>query len=289
MERNIHSMNRSQLLNGLQTHKKYKKLTQKEIGTKLGNIQNLREELKRLDTSTMKRKNKNVINNSLNIFENKDTLYNILLQSDSNTLINMCRTNILAKRICDDKSFWIDKFNQYNFYLPILDGDETYLKMFDWIHDNVKNTEIILKINDIEKNRKYNKTDGIIDVLIEDMTADNLDALFNMKFERDEHGFMNYNEIRFQLKKKGYFVSLRKVRDKSVDIGYKSISEIKKIFTYALVMTGICADNKGMSFLSMDDEAFEEDAQAYINNLNASETIILCVRRGLWEGMLTDI
>lgn len=136
MERDIHSMNRSQLLNSLQTHKKYKKLTQKEIGTKLGNIQNLREELKRLDTNTMKRKNTKDITDKIthtNVFENKDTLYNILLQSDANTLINMCRTNIIAKQICDDKAFWINKFDQHNFYLPILDEDQTYLKMFDWI------------------------------------------------------------------------------------------------------------------------------------------------------------
>lgn len=156
--------------------------------------------------------------------------------------------------------------------------------------DSVKNTEIILKINDIETNRKYNKTDGIIDLLIGGMSADNLDALFNMKFERNKHGDMNYNEIRFQLKKKGYFVSLRKYRGESVDIGYKSISEIKKIFTYALVITGICADNNGLLFLSMNDDAFEEEeVQVYTNNITENETIILCVRRGLWEGMLTDI
>ena len=42
-------MNRSEVLKGLQTHKKYSKMSQKDITEKLGGIDNLRTELSRLE------------------------------------------------------------------------------------------------------------------------------------------------------------------------------------------------------------------------------------------------
>lgn len=48
-------------------------------------------------------------------------------------MANICSTNKLAKQICDSKAFWVDKYDRHNFYLPILEEDQTYLKMFDWI------------------------------------------------------------------------------------------------------------------------------------------------------------
>jgi hypothetical protein len=50
-----HNMNRAEVLRRLQQHKKYTNLTQKEIGNKLGSINDLRSELDRLDRRTAKR------------------------------------------------------------------------------------------------------------------------------------------------------------------------------------------------------------------------------------------
>lgn len=136
----------------------------------------------------------------------------------------------------------------------------------------------------IEKNRVYNKTPGIIDILIRGMSADNLDKLFNMTLKRAQYGLMNYNEIRLKFKKDGYDVILLNFRE-SINIGHKDIHEVKKIFSYALTINTLCNDYYNNSFLSMYDKNFENE---YVIS-NSSDDIISCIRRGLWEGMLTQV
>ena len=52
MER-IDTLNRSQVLKELQSHKRYTNKTQKEIGDKLGGVKDLRKELYRLENKTV--------------------------------------------------------------------------------------------------------------------------------------------------------------------------------------------------------------------------------------------
>ncbi len=54
----VNTMPRHELLRRLKSHKKYNTLSQKEIGDKLGSIDNLRYELNKLDKKTSKRKEK---------------------------------------------------------------------------------------------------------------------------------------------------------------------------------------------------------------------------------------
>jgi hypothetical protein len=54
---------------------------------------------------------------------------------------------------------------------------------------------------------------------------------------------------------------------------------------YALTITGICDDSRYISFLSMDDDAFQEDIEERYRDSNS--VIIAGVRRGLWEGILS--
>lgn len=67
-------MKRNELLRNLQQHKKYEGLTQKEIGTQLGTINNLRIELNKLNTKEQKKSTKKEM-----IFQkeviNRDTIY----------------------------------------------------------------------------------------------------------------------------------------------------------------------------------------------------------------------
>lgn len=220
-------------------------------------------------------------------FLNNDALYNVLLQSDLKTTLEFCSTNQLASLWCKQKSFWIDKFNAFHFYLPIgVDTIKDYIKHFDWYETSNKDAKIILKINHIEKNRNYNQTKGIIVVRIEDMEADDLDLLLNQQFERDDSDDMNFNEIIFELNNQGYFVKLRKWRQYDVNIGYKSLKEVEKLLTYTLTSTGICEDDLDVYFLSMEDELFDKDnIDKYIDQ---DKLIRLCLRRGLWEGMLSQ-
>ncbi len=48
-------MKRSDVLKGLQTHKRYSKMSQKDIAEKLGGIDNLRTELSRLENKHSKK------------------------------------------------------------------------------------------------------------------------------------------------------------------------------------------------------------------------------------------
>lgn len=94
-------MKRSDVLKGLQTHKRYSKMSQKDIAEKLGGIDNLRTELSRLENKKSK------------ILDYKhlpsDAIYNIMLNSTIDTLLNSCQINKEAAKTCHDLSFWKDK------------------------------------------------------------------------------------------------------------------------------------------------------------------------------------
>ncbi len=210
-----------------------------------------------------------------------DTLREILLDSDIDTIKQYYKTHKEAKQLID-KSFWQKKFKQHNFYFPIR-TDMSYVDLFEFMEERMVDAKIILKINEMEKNRIYNKTDGNIIVNIEDMDANNLDNLLSSKFERDGY-YMNYNTIIFELMAKGYLVKLQKIREKPIIVGYRDIKEIEKLLAYSLTITGLCWDSKEILFLSMDDEAFEEDIEEFYRDVN--RVIIASVRRGLWEGIL---
>lgn len=209
-----------------------------------------------------------------------------MLQSDPDELVTLCETNKTANNICDDKNFWIDKFDAYNFYLPILDTDDknAYFMEFDFIYNNMITTDIIMKINDIEKNRTFNNTNGIIRIVIENIDPYNLDKLLNGKFERDDN-IWYYNEMILTPKNNKYHVQLQKINDQPLDVGFRSLYETKRIVSYCLGINGICTDEFYNSFLSMDEQIFEEPDISFGYN-NQYQLIIVSVRRGLWEGML---
>ena len=93
----------------------------------------------------------------------KDILYNILLQSDVETLNNLCRTNKEAETLCKSVQFWMDKMNNDN--LPIYEVKNkklSKLKIYEETVKAVKRTNDTLTINKIEATRSYNKTNGSI-------------------------------------------------------------------------------------------------------------------------------
>jgi len=213
--------------------------------------------------------------------------YNVLLQADLKTTQQLCLTYKLASQWCQQELFWINKFNAFNFYLPIdINNINNYIKHFGWYEESNIIAKIIMKINDIEKNRVFDHTKGIIIVRIESMEANNLDLLLNDHFPRNEYDEMDFNEMVFELKDQNYFIKLRKWRKFDIDVGYKSLKEVEKLLTYTLTMTGICEDDLDCSFLSMKDELFDEQTLDVLH-LKKDELIRVCLRRGLWEGMLT--
>lgn len=215
------------------------------------------------------------------MYTNKDSLYNIMLQSDPDQLINLCKTNKLANNICKNKQFWIDKFNTYNFFLPVIYNTDDWnnLRQFDLNYGNMETAKIVMKINDIEKNRTFNKTKGMIRVVIEEMESENLEMLLDKKFESNE-----YNEIIFTLdNNNNYMIQLQKGDNPPINVGKFSLYDTERILSYCLGITGVCTDEFFDDFLSMEAAIFDEPDISYY--LAKKRLVMICVRRGLWEGM----
>jgi hypothetical protein len=295
----ISGLNANQVAKELQGYKRYKGKTQKEIKDKLGGVNHLRDELNRLEQkytdkkSVKSVKSKKSVKKSVKSKSNivpllpLDTMNDVLLHSDINTLNSYCSTNKQGNKLCHDKVFWQKKFELHNFHFPSIleDHFKTYNKLFEFIEENMKDTKIILKINNIEKNRNYNATDGTILVNIEDMEADELDYLLLQKLDRDKDGCMNYNTMIFELTDKGYLIKLQKMYDTPIDIKYINEKDTERLLSYALTSTGICSDSRYNSFLSMNEEIFDEED--IYDVVNASKIVVVSLRRGLWEGMLS--
>lgn len=216
----------------------------------------------------------------------QETMKEILLRANTDTIKRYCQTSTIAKRLCDDERFWKEKFARDNLYFPISwDADDNYyIDNYNFFINKLNNIRIALKINAIEKNRTYNKTKGIIIVNIEHMEKDNLRDLSDLLNIEIESDIITFNEIQFHLTDKGYLIKLTR-DNKIIDLGYKSIEDVERIFAYTISINEICYDNNGVEFFSMSDPAFEEND---INNwYHGKRAIIVTIRRGLWEGMLS--
>ena len=184
----ISGLNASQVAKELQQYKRYQGKTQKEIKDKVGGVNDLRDELRRLEKKykTIKQvktkhidakifiiKNKEYTEDQLyemiqyyesqhkpvNTIQenmiNKDTWLNVLLQSDTETLKTSCFINNDTINICNDLQFWKLKFEQDN--LPFLlkkDTLENYIKNYNKIK-KIK-TNIIKLYDNVLLNKKYN-------------------------------------------------------------------------------------------------------------------------------------
>lgn len=133
-----------------------------------------------------------------------DTMREVLLRSNADTIRQYCRTSTVARLLCQDERFWREKFTKDNIYFPLVwEGDDTYLDMYDLLSKNIGDIRIILKINKIERNRIYETTNGIMIIVVEDMNEDNLGDLLNYKIKCGQPGVINYNELQFHLTDEG--------------------------------------------------------------------------------------
>lgn len=147
-------MKRSDVLKGLQTHKRYSKMSQKDIAEKLGGIDNLRTELSRLENKKFK------------ILDYKhlpsDAIYNIMLNSTIDTLLNSCQINKEAAKTCHDLSFWRDKIKHDKMKIyGNVSTVEDYKNYFKRMAKAEKIIDIIINIATIEKNYDTNHENNI--------------------------------------------------------------------------------------------------------------------------------
>ncbi len=85
---------------------------------------------------------------------NTDVDYQILMYLEPESLNKICRTNKYSRKLCDNQSFWIDKFKHDK--LPIIynpDLLDKWLLLYKSTTLAKKNAEYALKIQNIENNK----------------------------------------------------------------------------------------------------------------------------------------
>lgn len=102
----------------------------------------------------------------MNHLETDFIMFNVLLNSDIDTLNKMYKESGVAKEICNDKYFWERKFEHdklilINYQTDINDWLNEYRKVYDAIID----ADDIIKISLIEKERDNNFKDKNTDIL----------------------------------------------------------------------------------------------------------------------------
>ncbi len=197
-------LNRNQVLKKLQSYKKYHHKTQKEINNKFDDLASLRDELHRLESKSSKSlksiKSTKIYLKGVEYTEEElikmvdyyhkhvkslnnlpvqdgdllpaDTLYNIMLNADIDTIKNYCTTSKEANKICHDKHFWINKFKIENYIVPKKYNMEEYIK----IHDLTLKAKQLLMLFQKERIVSdwinviiYFDKDNIIDILPEEL------------------------------------------------------------------------------------------------------------------------
>jgi len=97
----------------------------------------------------------------------EDTIFQIMLDMDITELSSFCQTNQVANALCHDKNFWMMKFDQDD--LPIIkpfDVNTNYVKEYQLTKLAQNNAKMTIAINNIERTRKVNPSDGAIGIYI---------------------------------------------------------------------------------------------------------------------------
>ncbi len=189
----------------LQGYKRYSRKTQKEIKEKLGGVDSLRDELRRLESK--KSKNNQALK-SPKVQMVDDTLKEIMLRADVNTINNYCLTNKNAEKLCHDPYFWNEKLlleklpplfiqtipdvNVEN-YMNMYQNENKWIILYILMKTANQDAKKILIVNDIEVNRKYDQTTGQIstdqsdDIIIDDFYVLPAKVIEKLKKLKDNH------------------------------------------------------------------------------------------------------
>lgn len=149
----VSNMKRNQLLKELQSHKKYRNKTQKEIADKLGGVSDFRTELIRLNKKSIKSNVKNINNmndeKTTNTILPADAMYEILLRSDLSTTQKLLQT---SKSIKNDNDLWKNKIiRDYPFFQfdNTVDLQNVYLSLYK-SHQKAKEILLITQLLALE-------------------------------------------------------------------------------------------------------------------------------------------
>lgn len=177
-----YSLNANQLAKELQNYKKYQGNTQKEIKNKLGNTNNLRIELHRLQDKKVKSVKKNKKSHEYLI--PNDISKEIMLKTDIDTLYNYCQTNKELNKLCYSMDFYNEKLvsegsipimfdnirsmdnlkHIVNEYGEMFNTKNIYIILYKLVKLAEHDAKMALLVNQIEKERKYLSSFGSMDI-----------------------------------------------------------------------------------------------------------------------------
>ena len=166
------------LINQLQSFNSYKDMNEREIRKSIGALYGI----PRARNVELEIELDQLNKPSISIGLNNDTLREILLRTDVDTLKQYCLTNKAAVQLCHDQYFWNEKLileglppillnndlkikerpmpNVENYYM--FNTNNPWIVLYILMKTANQNAKKILLINDIESTRQYKPTTGVI-------------------------------------------------------------------------------------------------------------------------------
>lgn len=237
------------------------------------------------------------INNLTGTNINQDIMYNLLLQSDYNTLKELCLTNKVAVKICQDDNFWRNKLVQDYKLIKNKNYKDTYIKAVK----AEKCVNDILHMNRIEVNRFHKATDGIINIINNEFYKSVPEFLEKTGLSLDKkskyrESIYEVSKIQFQLKNDKYICRIilygesKYLSDAitlTVTIPFSRIKALLIYFVYEILFDEQeyleCVDDEGTPFIF--EKKFNTNDYKHLYNRKYFDSAILFLRRGIWEGL----
>ncbi len=291
----ISELNASQVAKELQGYKRYSRKTQKEIKDKVGGVDSLRDELRRLEKKTRKIKENIIYLEGIAYTEeelikmvkyhkenytkpsphlNNDMYKEIMLNASPNTIKNLCLTNKTTNDICNSIEFWYDKFTFDNLPHPVLIKKHQGHKLVippkmkklpkttdEWINAYKKMLEsyrlaVKLENNIVDTNQFKDFT---VNVRSQDMLWLPQNMVDKIK-EVDSHEINIY----FSIKDNNYFLELIIQQEEDEELDYIRIQLTRKEFiNYLTLLFYYHIDEE--DFL-LNNEPDEEDEDVFMKN-----------------------
>lgn len=208
-----------------------------------------------------------------------DIMYNILLQSDDQTIRSLCKTNKQAYNICGDRHFWEEKFALHHLEPLLINYDPEvlydYVDYFHYAMKNVEKANHILQINYLEKNRKNHKTKGIFKVLVEG----DPDILYYYFLNLKDRDF--YNELIFTLLDNEYQLDITYDVKTKLPIGKFTLKQVTQMLPSLLEITNQCTDEFDMVYDNKEN-MYHYDKWAN-DHIFTPQAQVMLIRRGMWE------
>jgi hypothetical protein len=209
---------------------------------------------------------------------NDVVIFNILLNSDIDTIYNMCQASEIADKICKDKHFWELKFEHDNLIiLRVREDIDGWWDEYNEVKDSTINTNDIIRISLIEKKRdieinSFFPNDGTIIIKFSDeykydyntwLLPKELTSLVPEKLNRNCINILDFLypiQIRFVPNNDDTYKLTYELfcEENEVSMDNLSLKEMKNILIKSLYENISVMDKRNLRYLFNDREPYDE-------------------------------